>query len=52
MLGWRSRPDIAGEATVSVTDLADAAPMDVAGVPVCGGGVVSWGDRLLPGVWC
>ena len=38
--------------TLAVTDLANAAPVDVAGVPECGGGVVSWGDRLSPGVWC
>ena len=29
--------------TVGVTDLAGAAPVDSAGVPECGGGVVSWG---------
>ena len=42
----------AGMVTVGVTDLASAAPMDSAGVPEYGGGVVSWGDRLSPGVWC
>ena len=35
--------------TVGVTDVA---PMDVVGVPACGGGVVSWGDQLSPGIWC
>ena len=57
--------DLAGEATVGVTSLADAwmitvgvtdlaraACVNVAGVPECGGGVITWGDRLSPGVWC
>ena len=35
-----------------MTELAGAVPVDSAGVPECGGGVVSWGVRLSPGVWC
>ena len=36
----------AGMVTVGVTDLADVTPVDVVGVPECGG------VHLLPGVWC
>ena len=50
-IGLTSLAD-AGMVTLGVTDLADAVPVDVAGVPECGGGVVSWGVRLSPGVWC
>ena len=35
-----------------MTDLADAAPVDIAGVPEYDGGVISCGVRLSPGVWC
>ena len=40
----------AGMATVGVTDLA--APVDIADGPEYSGGVISWGDRVSPGVWC
>ena len=42
----------AGMVTIGVTDLADAAPVDIAGVPEYGNCVISCGDRLSPGVWC
>ena len=43
----------AGMITVGVTDVADTAPVDSAGVLKYGGGVnISCGDRLSPGVWC
>ena len=42
----------AGMVTLGVTELAGAVPVDSAGVPECGGGVVSWGVCLSPGVWC
>ena len=60
MLGWHSRPTLLG-----VTDSADAgvaslsAPAGiVAGMmtdwngPEYGGGVMTCGDRISPGVWC
>ena len=56
-IAWEATVDVtsladAGMVTVGVTDLADVSPVDIVGVPECGGGVVSWGDRLSPGVWC
>ena len=46
----------AGMVTVGVTDLADAvslaSPIDIVDGPEYSGGVISWGDRLSPGVWC
>ena len=42
----------AGMVTVGVADESSAAPVGSTGVPECGGGVVSWGDRLSPRVWC
>ena len=48
----------AGLITVGVTDLADAgavslaSPVDIADGPECGGGVIIWGDRVSPEVWC